>query len=67
MGFLDFCKSAVEFAAEKNQKMQQDYDKYYDRMDRLDDEALKRKYKSSSGIQKVAAASLLKERGYGKK
>lgn len=67
MGFLDFCKSAVEYAAEKNQKLQQEYDNQYERLDRLDDEALKRNFKSSSGAKKLAAASLLKERGYGNK
>lgn len=67
MSFLDFCKSAVEYAAEKNQKFQQEYYNQYERLDRLDDDALKRKFKSSSGAKKMAAASLLKERGYGNK
>ena len=40
-------------------------ERYKEQYDRLDDEHLIRKYKSSTGEQKMACAMLLKERGYG--
>ncbi|PPK77517.1 hypothetical protein BXY41_11656 [Lacrimispora xylanisolvens] len=45
----------------KNERIQN----YKDRHDRLDDESLINKTKSSHGDEKIACMMLLKERGYG--
>lgn len=65
MGFLDVCKSVLEYIQEKNEEFQNEYQRYRDIYDDRDDEALKRYYQSSTGVKKAAIASLLRERGYG--
>lgn len=63
MGLMgDIFKSGLE----KAQKMNNDYEQYRDKYDRQDDRELIQSYKHSSGVRKVAIASLLRERGYGK-
>lgn len=66
MSFWDVCKSALGYLQESNEKMQNEYQHYRELYDRKDDESLKRLYQSSTGIKKMAIASLLRERGYGK-
>lgn len=62
MGFL---KSAANFVAEGAKKQKYQYERCRERYDRLDDERLMNRYKkASSSAEKLAASSLLKERGY---
>lgn len=63
MGFLDILtKIAGEASGEFQQKMER-IERYKRRYEELDDERLIRKYKRSSGDEKWACASLMKERG----
>jgi len=72
MGFGDFAKKAakaglgaVQAGADAMQAKMERIERYKEQYDRLDDKHLIRKYKSSTGEQKMACAMLLKERGYG--
>lgn len=64
MGFLDICKSAINYITEEAQKMQEEYDKYYNWYQDRDDEQIIREFNSSRGMKKRAMMVLLKERGY---
>lgn len=48
----------------KIQKMKRDVDLYQQKFESLSDEELLRKFRSSSGSQKIACGRLLKARGY---
>lgn len=64
MGFMDFLKSAVDFAAEQGQKRQEEYNKYRRIYENYDDKKLINYYNSSSGTKRLAIAAILRERGY---
>lgn len=65
MSLWDIAKGAGAFVLDQAQKRTESVNRYKERYDYLDDQALMRKYKSSSGDAKYACALLLKERGYG--
>lgn len=73
MGFSDFFKgaarvgmAAVQTTCEDAQRKMERIERYKERYDGLDDQALMRKYKSaSSSEERMACGLLLKERGYG--
>lgn len=68
MGILgEFFREVLADATDKTRKMNADYENYRERYDRTDDQQLIRQYKNASGVKKMAMASLLRERGYGKK
>lgn len=54
-------KSVADSAKQKVERINM----YKERYDTLDDAALIKKFKSSSGEQRMACAMLLRERGYG--
>lgn len=72
MSFGDFAKKAAQLGASAaksvadsaKQKVER-INMYKERYDVLDDAALIKKFKSSSGEQRMACAMLLRERGYG--
>lgn len=66
MGFLDIGKAVLGYISESNEKMQKEYQHYREIYDGKDDETLKRCYQSATGTKRMAIASLLRERGYGK-
>ena len=55
----------VQTTAEQAQAKMQRVERYKAQFESLDDRELIRKYKTTSGEQKMACAMLLKERGYG--
>ena len=62
MGLLgDFGKAIVDEAKGKVER----YNKYLEDLEYYDDERLMKVYRNSSGERKLAAAELLKRRGYG--
>lgn len=63
MGFLDVAKKAGRLGYEALQEKRERIEQYKIRYDRLDDEALYRRWKSSTGDAKLACLFLLKERG----
>lgn len=63
MGFLDVAKKAGQLGYEALQEKRERIEQYKIRYDRLDDEALYRRWKSSTGDAKLACLFLLKERG----
>ena len=65
MGFLDVAKKAGQLGYQALQEKQEHIEHYKAMYDRLDDKALYRKWKSSTGDAKFACLLLLKERGYG--
>ncbi len=65
MSLWDVVKKVNDYAVNQVNQTQQNVMKYKERYERLDDEALKRKYRMTSGYEKCACAMLLKERGYG--
>lgn len=65
MSFWDVAKGVGTGVLNQVQKKADSINRYKERFDMLDDQALMRKYKSSSGDAKYACALLLKERGYG--
>lgn len=64
MGLKDFLKGAAQAAGSYAQSQIDDLQKYKDQYDRLDDDALFRKFRDSSGARKIACYQLLKERGF---
>lgn len=58
---MDVVQTTAENARAKMERIE----RYKARFESLDDRELIRKYKSTSGEQKMACAMLLKERGYG--
>lgn len=65
MSLWDGLKSIGSAVVESVKARQERIEHYKEIYDRLDDEALLRKYRASSGEAKYACAILLKERGYG--
>lgn len=63
MGFLDVAKKAGQLGYEALQEKRERIEQYKIRYDLLDDEALYRRWKSSTGDAKLACLFLLKERG----
>lgn len=67
MGWKDALKKAGTFVLnsirEKNEAMREELQRYREIYDRYDDDSLLRKYRSTSGMRKIAIGSLLKERG----
>lgn len=63
MGFLDVAKKAGQLGYQALQEKRERIEQYKARYDRLDDQALYKKWKSSSGDAKLACLFLLKERG----
>ena len=63
MGFLDVAKKAGQLGYEALQEKRERIEQYKIRYDRLDNEALYRRWKSSTGDAKLACLFLLKERG----
>ena len=51
----------------KIQKMRADIDLYQEKYEPLSDKELLKKFKNSTGAQKIACGRLLKARGYGSK
>lgn len=67
MDFKSFLGKAAQFGmavAEQAQAKKDSIERYKSEYDLLNDKELIRKYKSTSGDQKMACAMLLKERGY---
>ena len=72
MSFGDFAKKAAQLGASAaksvadsaKQKVER-INMYKERYDTLDNAALIKKFKSSSGEQRMACIMLLRERGYG--
>lgn len=58
---IDVVQTTAENAKAKMERIES----YKARFESLDDRELMRKYKSTSGEQRMACAMLLKERGYG--
>lgn len=58
---MDVVQTTAENAKAKMERIES----YKARFESLDDRELMRKYKSTSGEQRMACAMLLKERGYG--
>ena len=74
MSVEDFIRKAArvlqggaEFVQTQKEEVERQIERYKNQFDRLDDEQLIRRYKSSEGMEKRACAMLLKERGYGQK
>ena len=65
MGIWDGIKKAGQMGAQAIQEKQANIERYKLRYERLDDESLIQKYKSSTGDARLACMLLLKERGYG--
>ena len=65
MSFWDGVKKVGNAAYKTMQENMEQIERYKEQYDSLDDEQLIKRYKSSSGDQKMACAMLLKERGYG--
>lgn len=63
MGFWDGVKKAGKLGYQALQEKQENIEHYKARYDRLDDQALYRKWKSSTGDARLACLFLLKERG----
>ena len=64
MGLMDFLKDAAKTAGNYAQSQINDLQEYKEQYDRLDDDALYRKFLNSSGAKKMACYQLLKERGF---
>ena len=62
MGFWDLVKSGAKFVGEKYNDFSDELQKYKAEYSRYDDESLRRLFNSTSGIRKIAIASILKER-----
>lgn len=63
MGFLDVAKKAGQMGYQALQEKRERIEQYKARYDRLSDEALYKKWKSSTGDASFACMLLLKERG----
>lgn len=63
MGFLDVAKKAGQLGYQALQEKRERIEKYKARYDRLDDQTLYKRWKSSTGDAKLACLFLLKERG----
>ena len=63
MAFFDKMKAAAKTAGSYALSQAEELQNYRNQYSALSDEALIRKFKSSSGARKVACAALIKERG----
>lgn len=63
MGFLDVAKKAGQLGYQAVQEKRERIERYKMQYDRLDDKALYKKWKSTSGDASFACLLLLKERG----
>ena len=64
MGLFDFVKDAAKTAGNYAQSQLGEVQNYKEQYDRLDDDALFRKFRNASGARKIACYQLLKERGF---
>jgi hypothetical protein len=67
MGFGSFLLDLGKGAVNSMQAKQENINRLKSEYRRYSDDELKKKFQSSSGDMKIAAMSLLQERGYGKK
>ena len=65
MGFFDSLGKGLKKVNEYAQDKKEEMDRLYERYSEYDDERLKQIFKNSSGIEKIMAGKVLKERGYG--
>lgn len=65
MSFWDGVKTVGGAVVQQMNEKQERVSRYKDRYDSLDDPALIKRYKGSTGDAKYACALLLRERGYG--
>lgn len=64
MGFWDFAKDAARMAGQHAKSQINEMQEYKEQYEDLDDDALFRKFRNSSGARKMACYQLLKERGF---
>ena len=61
-GFVAVCKSIYKCISDYSQKTQAEYQEYRERYKHYDVDRLMRVYESSSGVKKMALASLIREK-----